>query len=193
LGSPIPAVHYCRPALIIQNWHYDQLWLFRITYLDILYLFKSFGTAPMLRTLALQQLDRALTAQSHPARPAGGWLRAIRQALGQTTRQLAYAVGVEQNAVMAVERSEARYDVTLATLARYADALGCDLHYVLKPRQPLVQMVNERAERIAREQVSRVQHSMALEDQGTGDEVREQEVQALKGELLEGRLSRLWR
>jgi predicted DNA-binding mobile mystery protein A len=148
----------------------------------------------MLRTLALQQLDQILKPQSvpGPSRPAGGWLRAIRQALGLTTRQLAHAVGVEQNSVIAVERSEARNDVTLATLARYADALGCDLHYVLMPRQPLMQTVEQRAERIAREQVSRVQHSMALEDQSTGTAPQEQEVAALKRRLLEGKPSRLW-
>ncbi|MDB6046858.1 MAG: Helix-turn-helix domain [Gammaproteobacteria bacterium] len=42
-----------------------------------------------------------------------------------TTRQLAKAVGVTQPAVSETERTEARGDITLATLQRYAAALDC--------------------------------------------------------------------
>jgi predicted DNA-binding mobile mystery protein A len=148
----------------------------------------------MLRSLALQQLDKALASwRSLPrSRPSGGWLRAIRQALGMTTRQLAKSVGVTQAAVVDAERSEAKGDITLTTLQRYAAALGCELTYVLVPRRPLSEMVEERADRIARDQVSRVSHSMALEDQRTGDEHLEREIAELRRRLLEGKRSRLW-
>ena len=75
----------------------------------------------MLRSLPLQQQDNTLSPW-----PSGGWLRAVRQALGMTTRQLAKAVGVTQAAVVDAEGSEAKGDITLTTLQRYAAALGCD-------------------------------------------------------------------
>jgi predicted DNA-binding mobile mystery protein A len=149
----------------------------------------------MLRSLQIEQLDktlepwRALTAP-HPAR---GWLRALRQALGMTTRQVAASVGVSQAAVMDAERSEARGDITLSTLQRYAEALDCELAYALVPKRPLKDVIEQRADRIARDEVSRIRHSMALEEQATGDEQRERAVAALRRQLLEGRPSRLWR
>lgn len=149
----------------------------------------------MLRSLQIEQLDktlepwRALTAP----RPARGWLRALRQALGMTTRQVAASVGVSQAAVMDAERSEARGDITLSTLQRYAEALDCELAYALVPKRPLKDVIEQRADRIAREEVSRIRHSMALEEQATGDEQRERTVAALRRQLLEGRPSRLWR
>lgn len=149
----------------------------------------------MLKTLPLKQLDTTLapwrSLRSSP--PAGGWLRAIRQALGMTTRQLANLVGVTQPAVADAERTEARGDITLKTLKRYAAALDCELVYALVPRKPLEDIVGTRAERIARDQVARVRHSMQLEHQGTNDELLEHEVTDLKRKLLEGRRSRLWR
>ena len=148
----------------------------------------------MLRSLPLQQLDKTLSPwRALPrSRPTGGWLRAVRQALGMTTRQLAKAVGVTQGAVVDAERTEAKGDITLATLRRYAAALDCELCYALVPNRPLQEAVEERADRIARDQVSRVSHSMALEDQSTSKEHSEREIAELRRKLLEGKRSRLW-
>jgi predicted DNA-binding mobile mystery protein A len=148
----------------------------------------------MLRTLALQQIDKTLGSwRALPrARPRSGWLRAVRQALGMTTRQLASAVGVTQTAVVDAERNEANGDITLATLQKYATALGCEVSYVLVPKRSLEQMLEERAELIAREQVSRVSHSMSLESQQTGKDHMEREIGEIRKRLLEGKRSRLW-
>lgn len=148
-----------------------------------------------LRSLALHQLDTALTQwrliRGSPP-PATGWLRAIRAAMGMTTRQLAKRIGITQSAVVDAERTEARGDITLATLRRYAKALDCELAYALVPRRSLEELVEERAEFVARDSVARVRHSMALEDQHTSQKHYEREVAEFKRKLLEGRLSRLW-
>jgi predicted DNA-binding mobile mystery protein A len=148
----------------------------------------------MFRTLAVRQLDETLDRwRALPrSRPNGGWLRAIRQGLGMTTRQLARSVGVTQAAVVDAERTEAKGDITLTTLQRYAAALGCELSYVLVPKHSLQETLEERADRIARNQVSRVRHSMALEEQVTGKDHLEREVAELRKRLLEGKRSRLW-
>ena len=102
----------------------------------------------IIETLALRQIDESLGPwRALPrARPQGGWLRAVRGALGMTTRQVANTVGVTQAAVVDAERNEAKGDITLTTLQRYAAALGCEVSYVLVPERPLQQMVEERAD-----------------------------------------------
>jgi predicted DNA-binding mobile mystery protein A len=110
-----------------------------------------------------------------------------------TTRQLANLAGVTQPAVGDAERTEAKGDITLKTLRRYAAALECELVYALVPLKPLEETVEARAERIARDQIARVRHSMQLEQQGTSGELVVHEVADLKRKLLEGRRSRLWR
>lgn len=149
----------------------------------------------MNRFLQIRQLDATLATWRTLTgpRPVRGWLHALRQALGMTTRQLAANVGVSQAAVMDAERAEARGDITLSTLRRYAEALDCELTYALVPRRPLLDIVEERADRIAREEVARVSHTMQLEEQGTGDEECERAVSTLRQQILDGRPSRLWR
>ena len=89
-------------------------------------------------------------------------------------------------------RSSAKGDITLATLQRYAAALGCELSHALIPKRSLLATVEERADRIARDQVSRVRHSMALEDQLTSGSHSESEIEELRRKLLDGKRSRLW-
>ncbi len=148
----------------------------------------------MIRTLALRQLDETLDRlRALPrSRPSRGWLHTIRQTLGMTTRQLAKSVGVTQAAVVDAERAESKGDITLATLQRYATALGCELSYALIPKRTLQATIEERADSIARDQVSRVRHSMALENQETTKIHSEREVEELRRKLLDGKRSRLW-
>ena len=95
-----------------------------------------------------------------------GWVRAVRDALGMSTRQLAARMGVAQATVVQLERSEANGTVQLATLRRAADALNCDVVYALVPRDgSLKRTVQEQARRRASALVKAVDRSMELEDQ----------------------------
>ena len=49
-----------------------------------------------------------------------------------------------------------------------ADALGCDLVYLLVPRRPLTTVVRDRARELAHWQVAAAEQTMSLEDQATG-------------------------
>jgi len=97
--------------------------------------------------------------------PVRGWIKAIREAVGMTTGQLARRLGVKQPSVVAIEQSEARGSIELATLRRVAEALECTLVYAFVPKKPLETMVRERARIFARRRRSPVEHSMLLEDQ----------------------------
>jgi predicted DNA-binding mobile mystery protein A len=147
------------------------------------------------RNLPLDRLDAALGRwrQLPYVRPHGGWLRAIRTALGMTTRQLAARVGVSQAAVVDAERNESGGDITLNTLRRYAAALDCEVFYALVPRQPLHERLETQAQQLASAEVARARLAMSLEDQAQSASRVEREVAALRAELLRGRRSRLWR
>jgi predicted DNA-binding mobile mystery protein A len=102
------------------------------------------------------------------ARPPRGWVRAIREALGMSAAVLAGRLGTTAGAVTRLEQSEAADRIRLDTLRRAADALGCDLVYLLVPRRPLTAVVHERARELARSQAAAIEQTMRLEDQATG-------------------------
>ena len=145
-------------------------------------------------TLARKQLDAAFertSTGSLPSRPAGGWVAAIRSALGMTTRQLATRIGVRQPSVVALEKSEVAGTVSLKTLRRAAEALDCDLVYALVPRRTLEETLRRRAESVAQAHVAAVSHSMDLEGQGVSTTQRTAEARRLAEVMLE-QGSRLW-
>jgi predicted DNA-binding mobile mystery protein A len=123
------------------------------------------------------------------ARPPRGWVRSVREALGMSAAVLAARLGTTAGAVTRLEQSEAADRIRLDTLRRAADALGCDLVYLLVPRRPLSAVVRDRARELARRQVAAVQQTMRLEDQAT-DTASEMEEQ-LARELLDR--GGLWR
>src|SRR6266851_7228561 len=116
---------------------------------------------------AIRHLDKRfsrLRPLTKLQRPPRGWLRAIRDALGMTTAQLGRRLGVSQPRIVELEKSEVSGSVTLHTLQRAAEALGCRLVYALVPEKPLAETVRERAELIAERQLAAVEHTMRLED-----------------------------
>ncbi len=115
------------------------------------------------------------------ARPPHGWIRAFRGALGISAAVLAARLGITAGAVTRLEQSEAADRIQLDTLRRAADALGCDLVYLLVPRRPLDVVVRDRARELARRQIAAVEQTIRLEDQATGmtSEMEERFVEQL--------------
>jgi predicted DNA-binding mobile mystery protein A len=99
------------------------------------------------------------------AAPVHGWIKAVRGALGMSTAQLAARLGVKQPSIVALEQSEAKGTIELATLRRAAEALGCTLVYALVPNKPLESTVRERARVFAQHRRDAVEHTMLLENQ----------------------------
>lgn len=148
----------------------------------------------MNQDITVTQLDRRF--QQIPTEslsiPQKGWIRAIREALGMTTGQLASRVKVDQSVVVRYEEREEKGTITVDTLRQVADALDCDLVYTFKPRRSLTQMIRERAMQKARDLVGRVSHSMNLEEQGLSKRANEEQVEQLTEELLRGKRKKLW-
>jgi predicted DNA-binding mobile mystery protein A len=126
------------------------------------------------------------------ARPARGWVRAIRDALGMTTAQMATRMDVTQPRITELEKAEVHGNITLNSLERAAEALGCRVVYVLVPERPIEQTLTERATKLAERQMTAVEQSMRLEAQEvTNAKQRQAALQKLIAKLLE-RPARLW-
>lgn len=117
---------------------------------------------------ALEQLDATL-ARYAPLRdtppPQKGWIRAIRDALGMSGRQLGQRMGVSKMWVADMERLEASGATSLKTLRRAAEAIDCVLVYALVPKTTLKDTLLKQARRKVRQDMARASHFMALEDQ----------------------------
>ncbi|UYN95378.1 MAG: mobile mystery protein A [Enhydrobacter sp.] len=144
---------------------------------------------------AIRHLDKRLSALRplvKSARPPKGWLRAVRDALGMTTAQLARRIGVTQPRIIELEKAEVGGTVTLNSLQRAAEALGCRVVYALVPIRPLAQVVHDRAEQLADKQLASVHHTMSLEDQAVRDKQANKELRRQFMEDLLRRPARLW-
>jgi predicted DNA-binding mobile mystery protein A len=144
---------------------------------------------------AIRQLDRRLNAVrplSANARPPKGWVRAIRDALGMTTQQLAQRIGVSQSRIPELEQAEVNGNITLKSLERAAEAMGCRVVYALVPERPLADVLRAQAEHIADRQLATVAHSMRLEDQAVEDKNVRKEQRNRQIDRLLLRPARLW-
>lgn len=147
------------------------------------------------RALARRQIDKRLAILENPemlTRPPRGWVKAIREALGMTTSQLAKRLGVVQSRAVAIEQAEARGTITLNSLEKAAHALDCRLVYVLVPRKPLDELVAERAEKLAKQRLASTRHTMALEAQRVDRLDEEEQYRQLVQRLIEKAGSELW-
>lgn len=140
--------------------------------------------------LARRKLDEKLIKIKHLSfeKPAQGWIKAIRDALGMTTTQLAKKLGVKHPRILKIEKDE--LSLSLSTLEKVADALDCKLVYALVPKTSLEEMAYNQARKKAMRIMSEVTHNMALENQTPiYDKI---ELEDMIQEFLYGSQARLW-
>jgi len=130
---------------------------------------------PELRALIRKGLDQRVAALKSTAanaqRPARGWLRAVREAIGLKQETVAKTLGVTRPSYRGLESSEARGSISLSSLTRAADAMDCELVYFLVPRDAVAKTFEELALRHdpMMKHLHASEHSMALEGQAVGD------------------------
>ena len=127
--------------------------------------------------------------------PPSGWLKAIRGALGLSTRQLASRLGVAQTAVMQFEKGEVKGTVSLETVEKIARAMNCTFVYAIVPDEnfsSLESVLDQRAMQAAQKIVSKVDQTMRLEEQGISTERLADQVKELAVELKLRMDSSLW-
>jgi predicted DNA-binding mobile mystery protein A len=125
--------------------------------------------------------------------PRLGWVRAIREALGMSSPQLARRMRIKAaQSVEDMQKDEVSGTIKLRTLSKLAEALDCQLVYALVPRKPLQELRRDRASVVARLQIGRVSHSMSLEEQRVSAEAEQNELNRRIDKLLSGNPKKLW-
>ena len=146
--------------------------------------------------LRIQQIEDSLAPYRNLLNlqlPRRGWVRAIREALGMTSRQLAARIGVRApQSVEDMQEYEVSGTIKLQTLRKLAEALECRLVYALVPREPLEDIRRGRARVVARRLLKGVSHSMSLEDQAVSKKMEESELNRRIERLLAGNPKALW-
>lgn len=140
------------------------------------------------KQLNLKQLDETLSQVGKLrdlARPDAGWIHAIRTALGMSARTLGERIGLSQARISGIEKGEVNGTITLNTLEKAAEGLGCRVVYVLVPEAGSLQNMRERqAFRKASALNQYVERHMELEDQATDAGFREEVTREQAEEYL---------
>lgn len=142
-----------------------------------------------------QQLDKTLGMFGQAKsiqRPVKGWIRAVREALGMSGKQLAQRLKVSQPRIPKLEQDELAGAVTLKTMWQVAEALDCVFVYAIVPRTSLEETVRTQARKVAAERMQRVSHTMLLEAQGLSDEEQRASYDAAVDELVREMPKELW-
>lgn len=153
------------------------------------------GCRPYVIGMAIDRVQarRRLDARFEKLRPLAeepphrGWLRAIRDALAMSSGELAVRLGVSQQTVLDLERSEAQGTIKLETLRRAADALDADLVYFVVPRARLNDVVRAQARRKAARYLNPVVHHSRLEDQALSNEELSHQLDELASRFIDRR------
>jgi predicted DNA-binding mobile mystery protein A len=124
--------------------------------------------------------------------PPKGWIRAVRNALGMTARQLANRLGVAQQALARIEKGEPAGAVTIKTMRRVAESLDCVFVYGLVPRTSLEETVARQAEKVAMHRLAQASHTMGLENQALSREEDQRVLSDLVAELIHSLPSNFW-
>ncbi|MGC2519594.1 MAG: mobile mystery protein A [Burkholderiales bacterium] len=126
--------------------------------------------------------------------PRGGWVRAVREALGMTQGQLAARIGITRQSLQDLERAEANRRITLDSLDRLAKAMGCRVVYSVVPENgSLDDLRARRAKALAEALLKPTEHSMKLEAQGVSRRESDRQRKLLAEALLRGSPRKLWK
>jgi predicted DNA-binding mobile mystery protein A len=125
-------------------------------------------------------------------RPFKGWIRTLREALGMSGRQLAERIQVEPSRITEMEKAETHGNITLKSLRRAAEAMGCEVVYAFVPKTSLETSMRQQAEKAAKRKLDSVAHTMRMEDQGLSEKENARQVSKLAEEWAENPPRWLW-
>jgi predicted DNA-binding mobile mystery protein A len=126
------------------------------------------------------------------SQPPKGWIRAIRDALGMTAKQLAGRLGVSQQAVARIEKDELAGAVTIKTMRRVAESLDCVFVCGFVPRSNLESTIRNQAQRVAAKRLQQAAHTMTLEDQALTKGENQKVLSEMVDELVATPPPNLW-
>ena len=140
-------------------------------------------------------VDRASLSSADLAVPPEGWLRTMRKALGMSGAQLARKMGVTRALISQAESNEVSGSVTLKTMQKMAEAMGCRLVYaVLPPKgKETEDVIIAQAMKKARAIAERTDEHMALEGQNLFKATLDYQIERLAHKLAGEMAADFWK
>jgi predicted DNA-binding mobile mystery protein A len=144
--------------------------------------------------LAIQQLDGRLEKLKDPAfSRVSSWIKLLRTTLKLSTHDLAKKLSIRQSAMLAMEKREEDGHITLASMKKLADAMGCDFVYAFIPRTTLENFIEEQEKKLALKLSNLTHHTMKLEDQHMQDSELIKHYEMMRKSISEKSLKYLWK
>ena len=148
------------------------------------------------KQLLIEQLDQKLKPFQKTEMvlvPDKGWINTIRTTLNMTMVQLGTKLGVTKQGVNKIEDSEAKGSISINSLKEVGNALDLKLVYGFVPKDGTINnLINLKAEKLAKKIVLRTNLNMKLEDQGIGDEKITKTIKELADEIKREMRKSLW-
>ena len=141
--------------------------------------------------LQIEAHDKKISKIKVQPNPKNGWSNAIRSSMSMPLSFVAKNLGLSTQAIHQLEQSEAEENISLKNLRRLAEAINCELHYALIPKQKSLKKTVEKQALIkAQAIVGNVDATMSLEGQKIKSSKKS--VKLLAKELAENPNSKLW-
>lgn len=148
------------------------------------------------QTILIEQLNNKLQAFSETKNitiPEKGWIQTIRISLNMKMVQLGKKLNITRQGVKSIEESEANGTITINSIKDVADALGFQLVYALVPKNGTINdLIETKAESLARKIVLRTHQNMKLEDQAIDEDKIEKSIIELADDLKREMKKSLW-
>jgi predicted DNA-binding mobile mystery protein A len=145
--------------------------------------------------LSIKQADRKLKKiqQLRELHPKEGWIAYIRGALSLPTAQLAKLMRITPPSALAMEKREHNKTITLETLEKISNAMGCDLVYAFVPKSSLEDFVEQKRNILVDQIMQKTHLTMSLENQGLNRQDLKDQKTLLIEDLKSKSMKYLWR
>lgn len=148
------------------------------------------------KKLLIEQLDHKLANFKDAGIvlvPQKGWINTIRTTLNMTRDQLGVKLDLTKGAIQKIEEREATGQITINKLKDAGNALNMKFVYGFIPKDGTIEnLVNLKAEKLAKKIVLRTNQNMKLENQGIGDEKIAKTIKELANEIKREMKKSLW-
>lgn len=149
-----------------------------------------------MKKLLIEQLDRKLKPFAGTEKvivPSQGWINSIRVGLNMTLEQLGNKLNITRQGAKNIEVSESLGKVSLKSMKEIGAALDMQFVYGFVPKNgSLENLVNTKAEELAKKIVLRTSQNMKLENQGNSEEQIKRAINDLAIELKREMNKSLW-
>lgn len=157
---------------------------------------KSLQTMRNKKKLLIEQLDQKLKPFQKTELvliPYKGWINTIRTTLNMTMAQLGGKLNITRQGVKRIEESEAKGSISINSLKEVGKVLELKFVYGFVPKNGTIDnLINLKAEKLARKIVLRTNQNMKLEDQGINEKKISESINDLANEIKREMRKSLW-